>query len=124
MDTWLRVVVSIIGVAGAVGIAIAVFRASYAKAQVEGLRGDRDDLIKRVEILEESKKELEVERDKLSAESAQLKNVVATLERVVTGREQLDNIVTILGQHTDGITQIASGLAAMHDSIRKLKMAS
>ena len=77
---------------------VAVVRASYVKAQLEGLRGDRDDLQTRVKLLEDDNvrvsEALKVEKDK-----------VAVLERVVTGKEQLDSIQNTLETYIKNDTE-------------------
>jgi biopolymer transport protein ExbB/TolQ len=74
--------------AGVVGYA----RANFAKAQIEALRGDRDDLLTRVQILE---------NDKVRTDAALLaeQGKVAALEKVVTGKEDLEHIQASLTEH-------------------------
>jgi hypothetical protein len=76
---------SIVGLVALVGACVFAFRASVIREQLNGLRGDRDDLRTRVEILEDDKKRIEAE---LHAE----KGKVAVLERTVTGADMLQSL--------------------------------
>lgn len=85
LDSVVTIIGGLIAIGLALGTAVAVARASFAKTQIEALRGDRDDLRARVDILESEKNRLETS---LKTES----DKVRVLERVVTGKEQLDHI--------------------------------
>lgn len=80
------------GVLVLIAAAVAVARASYAKAQIEALRGDRDDLMKRVDLLQA---DLDIASEQLKAE----REARLVLEKVVTGREVLEHIQSSLDQH-------------------------
>lgn len=81
----LLVIAALIAIIVAVASVAAFLRASLAKAQIDALRGDRDDLKERVRILEE-----ENERKTLALQTEADK--VKVLERVVTGKEALDRL--------------------------------
>lgn len=79
--------------------AVAFFRVNLAKNQIEALRGDRDDLSKRVDNLNDLIDEYKVSKvaqDVLIREQAEK---IKTLEKVVTGKEQLDHIERFLENH-------------------------
>lgn len=115
LGAWAGWVGTIIGAILLVGTLAAVVRANLAKAQVEALRGDRDDLLKRVEILERDRAADKAAHDSVARDLAEERRARQVLERVVTGREQLDQITTLLLQHdqrVDGIRQtIENGMA-------------
>lgn len=73
------------GILVAAAAAVAMARASFAKAQIEALRGDRDDLLKRVDLLE-------ADNVRISEAHKQAEEKVRVLEKVVTGREQLEHL--------------------------------
>lgn len=82
----------VFGLIVVVASAVAVARTSVFKAQVEGLRGDRDDLQARVDRVEEDNAALMVR-----AETAEAR--VKVLESVVTAREELASISSLLQAH-------------------------
>jgi hypothetical protein len=79
------ITVAVFGLIVLVAAAIAVARTSFARAQIEALRGDRDDLITRVQMLEAENVRVS---DALKTEREARK----VLERVVTGKEQLEHL--------------------------------
>lgn len=81
-----------------VAAAVAVARANFAKAQIEALRGDRDDLIARVQMLEAENLRVS---DALKSEQQARK----VLERVVTGKEQLDHMQTTIDTFINTTTE-------------------
>jgi hypothetical protein len=83
-----------------VAAAVAIGRSSLVQAQLAGLRADRDDQEHRIERLEGDNQRLTVE---LASET----NARQVLERLVTGREQLDRIIKLLQQH-EGSTKTAN----------------
>jgi chromosome segregation ATPase len=98
LDSLVTLIGGIVVVASALGTAVAVARASFAKTQIEALRGDRDDLRTRVDILESEKTRLEAS---LKTES----DKVRVLEKVVTGKEQLDHLQsTIDNNHAASVS--------------------
>ena len=97
------VIVAVIGLVASVAAILAYAKANFAKAQIEALRGDRDDLQARVKILEEenprTEASLRVEQSKVSA-----------LEKVVTGKEELKLIQIRLESHEKSMQTHAVGL--------------
>lgn len=79
------IIVGLFGLIVIVSAAVVVARAQFVKAQLEALRGDRDDLMKRVELLEQDNLRLSD-----AFEASQEK--VRVLQALVTGKEQLDHI--------------------------------
>jgi chromosome segregation ATPase len=90
--------------------AVAVVRASYVKAQIEGLRGDRDDLQSRLteartESAEckahvaEMRSRLEVEVQKREA-----------LEQIVTGKKELEAVLEILRSNNAFLNKVDTKL--------------
>jgi hypothetical protein len=86
------IIFAIIGVLTALAAAAAIIRATYAKTQIEALRGDRDDLVARVGILEQEntrlKADLDTEAEKRKA-----------LETVVTARREIGELRALLERH-------------------------
>ena len=87
--TW-QALGTVLGVVAFVASAAAVLRAGYIKSQLEALRGDRDDLIARVGILERDNVQL---RADLEAERQKAK----VLENIATGRDVLAGLETSIG---------------------------
>lgn len=94
--TTLSVVIVIIVGAATV---VAFFRVNLAKTQIELLRGDRDDQEKRIERLEGDLELSKKDKEKQDAIIREQNNKIRILERVVTGREQLDHIIEQLANH-------------------------
>lgn len=91
-DTLTRLLVGLFGLVVIAAATLAFFRASFAKQQIELLRGERDDAKDKIERLT---KDLEAER----ALRETLEKKVGVLEQVVTGREQLDHLQASLDSH-------------------------
>lgn len=85
----LGIIIGLFGFVSFIAAAVAVARASYAKATVEALRGDRDDLQARVVILENENVRINTE---LETEKAKTK----VLEGITVGKEQLARIEELL----------------------------
>lgn len=77
----------------------ALIRASVAKGTVERLRGERDDLEKRVTRLEREHEADVHEINALQAALRQERQQRQTLEDVVTGRKELEQLVALLVEH-------------------------
>jgi hypothetical protein len=102
--------VAAIAVIAGLASAVAFFKASYAKVQITALRDDRDDQAKRIERqdreIEDMKRDLVAER---SARQA--------LEKVVTGRDLLEDLKTDLGTHH---TVTLTGLSGVHQTMEQV----
>lgn len=90
----------------------AIFRTAAFKEQLSSLRDDRDDLMVRSNIQKDEIAELKAQ---VQAE----RSARMTLERVVTGRDQLEHIAQVLEAHdkksgarTDQIIKAIGGLKA------------
>lgn len=95
MDTVIKVVQATVAIAGLLVLAasiVAFYRVNLAKSQIEALRGDRDDLDKRVKRQDEEidalKKAKQSQDSIIRAQNEKIK----VLEKVVTGKEQLDHL--------------------------------
>lgn len=102
------VIVIIVGAA----TVVAFFRVNLAKTQIELLRGDRDDQEKRIDRLEG---DLELSRKDKEIQDAIIKeqnNKIRVLEKIVTGKEQLDHILTELSNHDRRVDE-------RHDTLMK-----
>lgn len=118
---WIIVVFGLFSAILVIAGAFAVFRAQYFRTQLDDLRGDRDDLTKRIERLEQES----ADKDKTLAE-VQLalkteQDKVKVLEGVVSGKEQLENIEHALNEMSDkfdnrGIA-IQKSLKAINDKL-------
>ena len=101
----LNIVLIICGLIVALGAAVAFFRVNLAKSQIEALRGDRDDLDKRVkrqdEEIDSLKKRGSSQDSVIRAQNEKIK----VLERVVTGKEQLDHLQRQLDAHDKRIDE-------------------
>ena len=88
----------------------ALIRASVAKGTVERLRGERDDLEKRVARLERERTEDAHEINALQAALRQEREQRETLEDVVTGRKELEKLVRLLIEHDERVAQHHSAM--------------
>lgn len=92
------VILAVLGIISLLAAALAVARASFAKAQIEQLRGANQDL--RDSNEDQEKKIVNLESD-LTLTNEKLASEVRArqaLEKVVTGRVELGEIKTMLGQ--------------------------
>lgn len=83
----------------------ALIRASVAKGTVERLRGERDDLEKRVARLEKDRESDQHEINALQAALRQERQQRETLEEVVTGRKELERLVALVIEHDTKVTE-------------------
>ncbi len=88
------------------GAGLALLRNSYLKAQVEQLRGDRDDLQTRVDRLQGEAKEL---RSTVETQAEQIQ----ALQAVVTAREAVERV-------SQQIADLARQNAERHRAVLKL----
>lgn len=79
--------------------AVAVVRASYAKTQIEALRGDRDDLTARLVEARSESAVCRTEVDKLRGELQVEAQRREALEQVVTAKKELETVISILNAH-------------------------
>ena len=93
-----NIAAAVLGIIVLIAGAVVFSRASLVKAQLEALRGDRDDLQARVDRLEQEGKEKD---NKIT----QLETKAQALETVVTGREQLEIIISSLHQLINSATR-------------------
>lgn len=87
-----QLLAAIFGVIVIVAAAVAVARTSYLKAQIEGLRGDRDDQAKRID-----RQDIEIAALELRSTRAEAR--ASVLEDVVTGRKELESLTSLLAAH-------------------------
>ena len=102
MDTFsdfVNVILVVVGIIVAAASAVAFFRVNLAKSQIEALRGDRDDLDDRVERLKAKLEESERKSAKQDEIIASQARNIKHLEKIVTGKEQLDHIQSSLDAH-------------------------
>jgi cell division protein FtsB len=122
-----QVAAAVVVIIAALASAVSYFRANYAKAQITALRGDRDDQAQRIERLDaenhrqsEQIKEMKVE---LVAERAARQ----ALEKVVTGRDLLEELKTELTNHHDaamrGQKSIFNTMGEVVDVLNQVKAA-
>ena len=101
----LSIIAVILTITGAAAAVWAYSMASFSKAQIEALRGDRDDLKERVEILEEDREYLKkkaLEKDKI-LEKANAK--IAVLEGIVTHDVAITSLIATVQAHDANVEQ-------------------
>lgn len=122
---WLTIVGVVVGLIGALAGAVAIARSNFAKAQLEALRGDRDDQAKRIDRLEEDlateraaraadNERYEQDRAKWEAALAAEQEKVRILESVVTGKEQID---ALRGQVVEYHSAVLGGLRGVNSRL-------
>lgn len=95
--TWSQIG-TIFGILAMIAGALAVLRVSYFKSALEALRNDRDDLMKRIEILEGERDQHAVDKEKLEALLESEKQKAEVLAGVVNGRDILIQIRQTLSE--------------------------
>lgn len=106
----LAVTLTILGLIALVASAVAVGRSALVKAQLEALRGDRDDLNIRVGILEH---ENEILKRDLKEESGRRQ----TLERVITAQEEIKILGSKLDEHDKLAREINTNVIAIKKAV-------
>jgi len=81
----ITIVIGVLGILALIAAGFSTIRSTYVKEQLESLRGDRDDQAVRINRQDEEIEQLKRDNDQLIAKC----NV---LERLVTGRDQLERI--------------------------------
>lgn len=89
---WLTLISVVVVIVAALTSVTAFLRASVVRAQMEGLRNDRDDLTVRTERLEH-------ENELLERDVQQLRSQNNVLKDLVTGKQQLDHLQEQLDSH-------------------------
>jgi chromosome segregation ATPase len=97
------------------GAAAAILRSSYTKAQIEGLRGDRDDLTKRLDESREEGRSCRTEVEKLRGELLVESQRREALEKVVTAKQELVAVIEILKAHDHRAEAIQNGVKKLLD---------
>lgn len=109
-NSGLSIVVAIFAIITVVATALAFARANFAKAQIEALRGDVSDYEKRTRRLEDDKAELQ---QGLATEKAARE----ALEKVVTGRDLMEALLTTLNNHHE---KSMTSLQALYQTLEQL----
>lgn len=94
---------SILGVVGAASFVYAYYLVSLNKNQIEALRGDRDDLIKRVELLESDREELKKAAAKKDTQLAEASAKITVLEGIVTHDAIIQDLIVSLNRHDKNV---------------------
>lgn len=88
----------------------AYYKVSVSQAQIKELRADRDDQQIRIERLKEALAAERLEREKVTTQYETLLKRYEQLEKVVTGREQLDHLQQQLDAHDQRVNILHSDL--------------
>lgn len=107
----IAIIVGVFGIIVLVAAAVAVARASFAKAQIESLRGDRDDLQKRVDFLE-------AENVRIDAALEAEKSKVKVLEGITVGKDHLVLIEKALQIHNEQMVEITRSIKESLEAIQ------
>lgn len=107
------VAASVLGVIGLTGAAIGFLFATSVKAQMQALRDDRDDLLKRDE---RKTTEIAALQAKVEAQADQ----IAALQAVVTGKEQLEALLAGQREILDWLGEHARKVDEYHRALRVL----
>jgi chromosome segregation ATPase len=86
--------------------AVAVVRSSYAKARIEALQGDRDDLIERLNETRVEYGECKFKYEQLKVQLDGESHARKALEEVVTGKKELEAVLGILTKHDERTVRI------------------
>lgn len=105
VDTIVGVTLGIIGFIGILAAAYAVARANYNKQQIEDLRGARDDQAHRIEFLEH-------ENTRINTELVAEQQKVGVLEKIVTGKEDLEDIKKTLVTLMNDVAEVKRALVS------------
>lgn len=114
-----------IGVIGGAAAGVAFFKVNLAKSQIEALRGDRDDLEARVDRLTDTISEYKSTKLAQDVLIQQQNEKIKTLEKVVTGKEQLDHLQRQLDAHDRRVDErhetLSHSVGEIIDELRLLK---
>ena len=120
----LSAVLGVLVLASTAGSVVAFYRATLAKTTIEGLRGDRDDLISRVGLLEAENARMAATMASLSAENETLRTLKDSTHAVERLADKL--IAADLarsGEHHDiiaAIQAVPTVVTAGHDELMAL----
>lgn len=110
----LGVILAVFGLAGVIAGVAGYFRASYAKARIEALNGDIEERDRRHELLKDELAEERTAREETDRKLQAETTARQVLERVVTGKQELEEIASILrvmDQRGVSIQQIINAIA-------------
>lgn len=97
-DSWLRIIAVVFAILGFLAVGVGYYKAKVTEAQLDALRGDRDDLKQRVDRLEGDKTRLEGENNTLISR-------VQVLESLVSPNEAINTLVAALKVHDDNVAE-------------------
>lgn len=123
LDSPLSLVIGVLGAIALIAGLVPYFRAGWMKSSIEALRGDRDDLKERVEIVEsdlasEKRKTADLQQRLTERDAA-----MVVLEKVVTGRDQLERVLNLLEGRTPMFGEIQTELAAIAAQLEDIRQA-
>lgn len=101
--TALSVFAAILGIAGAAAFVWAYYMVSLNKEQVAALRGDRDDLITRVKLLEEDREQRILLAAQTKVEKNELEAKIAVLEGIVTHDATINELIKAVERHDNNV---------------------
>lgn len=96
IDSWVNFIISIAGFIALTASGIFYFRASYIKQTVEYLRSDVRDANNRADNYKKDIDEMKSKLSEIEALAAERAQELAVLRGLVTGKDQLDRIETLV----------------------------
>lgn len=96
LNAALTVIIALFTLGGLAGGVLAYLRTNLTKSQIEILQGTNKAQSDRIEFIS-------AENDRLKLQVQQLEKSVEILEKVVTGKELLENIFSKLKEHDKGV---------------------
>ena len=103
LATVLAIFAAVIGIAGGAAFVWAYYMVSLNKEQVQALRGDRDDLITRVKLLEDDREQRILDAAKAKVEKQELEAKITVLEGIVTHDATINELIVAVNKHDSNV---------------------
>lgn len=88
---------------GAAAFIWAYYLVSLNKNQIEALRGDRDDLMTRVDLLEKDRERLSIDAAKKDSKLAEAQSKITVLEGIVTHDASINELIRTVNNHDENV---------------------
>lgn len=103
LATVLAIFGAVIGIAGGAAFVWAYYMVSLNREQVQALRGDRDDLITRVKLLEDDREQRILDAAKAKVEKQELEAKITVLEGIVTHDATINELIVAVNKHDSNV---------------------
>jgi DNA-binding TFAR19-related protein (PDSD5 family) len=109
----LELILAIVGILGTIAGGAGYFNANYAKSRIEALNGDLEERDRRYDTLKDDYEDLERRFTEEQHKREESDQKVKVLEKVVTGKQELDEIANVLRVHENRARSIEQSILDM-----------